>query len=432
MVWYPSHVELVEVGRKKLKLLIIGSGGREHALAWKLAKSHRVTKIYIAPGNGGTAKESKCENVLVQSPLNFAQEKNIDLTIVGPEAPLAEGIVDSFQAAGLRIWGPSKAAAQIEASKAFAKSFMERHHIPTAASETFSDFDEALNYLKAQNKLPVIKASGLAAGKGVILPRNLIEAEAALRAIMLKKKFGTAGEEVIIEECLEGQEASVLAFCDGQSIKVMPPAQDHKRALDGDKGLNTGGMGAYTPAPLITTELLQEITERIIQPAVSGLKAEGTPYVGVLYAGIILARSGSKALEFNCRFGDPEAQVLLPLLQTDLLDIIESSISGTLNSLEVNWQQSSAATVVLASKGYPEVYEKGKAITGLEAEEAIIFHAGTSLQNEQVVTSGGRVLNVVGVADNLKDALKKAYQAIEGIYFEGMHYRKDIGAKGLS
>ncbi len=432
MVWCPNHVELVEVGRKKLKLLIIGSGGREHALVWKLAKSRQVTKIYIAPGNGGTARESKCENVLVQNPLNFAQEQNIDLTIVGPETPLAEGIVDSFQVAGLRIWGPSKAAAQIEASKAFAKSFMKRHHIPAASSKTFSDFYKALNYLKAQSKLPVIKASGLAAGKGVILPRNLIEAEAALKAIMLEKKFGTAGEKVIIEECLEGQEASVLAFCDGQSIKIMPPAQDHKRALDGDKGLNTGGMGAYAPAPLITTKLLQEITERIIQPAISGLKAEGTPYVGVLYAGIMLTRSGPKALEFNCRFGDPEAQVLLPLLQTDLLDIIESSISGTLDSLKVHWQQSSAATVVLASKGYPEAYEKGKAIAGLEVKEALIFHAGTSLQNEQVITSGGRVLNVVGVADNLKDALKKAYQAIEGIYFEGMHYRKDIGAKGLS
>ncbi len=414
-----------------MKLLIIGSGGREHALGWKLAKSPRVTKIYVAPGNGGTAKENKCENISVQNPLNFAKEQNIDLTIVGPEVPLAEGIVDNFQAAGLKIWGPSKAAAQIEASKSFSKSFMERHNIPAASSQTFTDFDESLNYLKTLSKLPVIKASGLAAGKGVILPDNLDEAETALKAIMLEKKFGTAGQEVIIEERLEGQEASVLAFCDGQNIKVMPPAQDHKRALDGDKGLNTGGMGAYAPAPLITTEFLQEITERIIQPAVNGLKTEGMPYVGILYAGIMLTENGPKTLEFNCRFGDPEAQVILPLLETDLLDIIKSSISGTLSNLEVNWLQGSAATVVLASGGYPRAYEKGKTITGLDTKEAFIFHAGTNLQDGQVVTSGGRVLNVVGIADNLKDALQKAYKAIENIHFEDMHYRKDIGQKAL-
>ena len=414
-----------------MKLLIIGSGGREHALSWKLAKSPKITKIYVAPGNGGTAKENKCENVSVQNPLNFAKEKNIDLTIVGPEVPLAEGIVDNFQAAGLKIWGPSKAAAQIEASKAFAKSFMERHNIPTATSRTFTDFGQSLKYLKTLNELPVIKASGLAAGKGVILPESLVEAEAALRAIMVEKKFGTAGKEVIIEERLTGQEASVLAFCDGQNIKIMPSAQDHKRALDGDKGLNTGGMGAYAPAPLITTELLQNITSDILQPTVNGLKAEGMPYVGILYAGIMLTESGPKTLEFNCRFGDPEAQVILPLLETDLLDIIESSISGTLASLDVQWQQNSAATVVLTSGGYPEAYEQGKPITGLDVKEALIFHAGTSLQNGQVITSGGRVLNVVGIADNLKEALQKAYQAIEGIHFEGMHYRKDIGAKGL-
>ena len=414
-----------------MKLLIIGSGGREHALGWKLAKSPRVTKIYVAPGNGGTAKENKCENISVQNPLNFAKEQNIDLTIVGPEVPLAEGIVDNFQAAGLKIWGPSKAAAQIEASKSFSKSFMERHNIPAASSQTFTDFDESLNYLNTLNKLPVIKASGLAAGKGVILPDNLDEAETALKAIMLEKKFGTAGQEVIIEERLEGQEASVLSFCDGQNIKVMPPAQDHKRALDGDKGLNTGGMGAYAPAPLITTEFLQEITERIIQPAVNGLKTEGMPYVGILYAGIMLTENGPKTLEFNCRFGDPEAQVILPLLETDLLDIIKSSISGTLSNLEVNWLQGSAATVVLASGGYPGAYEKGKTITGLDTKEAFIFHAGTNLQDGQVVTSGGRVLNVVGIADNLKDALQKAYKAIENIHFEDMHYRKDIGQKAL-
>ena len=414
-----------------MKLLIIGSGGREHALSWRLAKSPKVTKIYVAPGNGGTAKENKCENVSVQDPLDFAKQQNIDLTIVGPEVPLAEGIVDKFQAVGLKIWGPSKAAAQIEASKAFAKDFMERHNIPTAISKTFTDFNESLNYLKTLSKLPVIKASGLAAGKGVILPENLAEAEAALRAIMLEKKFGTAGKEVIIEERLEGQEASVLAFCDGQNIKIMPSAQDHKRALDGDKGLNTGGMGAYAPAPLITTELLQNITNDVLQPTVDGLKAEGMPYVGILYAGIMLTESGPKTLEFNCRFGDPEAQVILPLLETDLLDIIESSISGTLDSLDVAWQQNSAATVVLTSGGYPEAYEKGKPIIGLDVKEALIFHAGTSLQNGQVVTSGGRVLNVVGTADNLKDALQKAYQAIKGIHFEDMHYRKDIGAKGL-
>ena len=309
---------------------------------------------------------------------------------------------------------------------------MERHNIPTATSKTFTDFVESLNYLKAQTKLPVIKASGLAAGKGVILSENLAEAEAALRAIMLEKKFGIAGEEVIIEERLEGQEASVLAFSDGQTIKVMPPAQDHKRVFDGDKGLNTGGMGAYAPTPLITTELLQNVTNSILQPAINGLKAEGAPYVGILYAGIMLTESGPKNLEFNCRFGDPEAQVILPLLKTDLLDIIESSINGTLAGLDVQWQQSSTATVVLASGGYPEAYEKGKAINGLDVKDALIFHAGTSLQNGQVVTSGGRVLNVVGAADNLKGALQKAYQAIDNIHFDDMHYRTDIGQKAFN
>lgn len=411
-----------------MKLLIIGSGGREHALAWKLAKSSKVSEIYVTPGNGGTASENKCKNVAATNPLDFAQEKSIDLTIVGPEIPLANGIVDEFQAENLRIWGPSKAAAQIEASKAFAKEFMQKHNIPTAKSETFTNFDKALSYLKAQVNLPVIKASGLAAGKGVILPDSRISAETALREIMLEHKFADAGNEVVIEEHLLGKEASILAFCDGQTIKIMPPTQDHKRALDGDKGLNTGGMGAYAPAPLINTELLQNITENILKPTVKGLKAEGIPYVGVLYAGIMLTEEGPKTLEFNCRFGDPEAQVILPLLETDLIEIIEHSINGTLNKLNVSWQKGSAATVVLASGGYPENYQKGKIITGLDSTAGLIFHAGTSLHNGKTVTAGGRVLNVVGVAKSLPETLKEAYDTLKDISFENMHYRKDIGS----
>jgi phosphoribosylamine--glycine ligase len=359
----------------------------------------------------------------------------VDLTIVGPEAPLAAGIVDEFQAAGLKIWGPSRAAAQLEASKAFAKNFMQRHRIPTAKSETFRDFQAAAAYVEPQPaEAVVIKASGLAAGKGVILPGSTGEALQALYEIMVEKKFGPAGDEVVIEERLSGPEVSVLAFCDGQNFVLMPPAQDHKRVFDGDSGPNTGGMGAYAPAPVCPPHLLDQIGQTIIRPTLAGMQAEGCPYTGVLYAGLILAEQGPQVLEFNCRFGDPETQVILPLLETDLLAIIEHSLAGTLAGLDVTWKQGAAATVVLASGGYPGEYQTGYMIEGVvEASRrpgVDIFHAGTRLAGDgRLLTAGGRVLNVSAAGATLAEALARAYAGVRVIQFEGVHYRTDIGAK---
>ncbi|MEI2688394.1 MAG: phosphoribosylamine--glycine ligase [Anaerolineae bacterium] len=421
-------------------VLIIGRGGREHALAWKLAQSPAVQQVWVAPGNGGTALAGgKIANVDLQEHdfaglIAFARQNHATLTIVGPEAPLAAGIVDAFQAAGLRCFGPSRAAAQIEASKAFAKDFMARHGIPTARHATFSDFDAALAHLRQVDYLVVLKASGLAAGKGVILPASLIEAEAALRQIMVGREFGAAGDEVVIEERLTGPEASLLAFSDGHSIALMPAAQDHKRVFDGDQGPNTGGMGAYAPTPLMTPALLEQVRRTVLQPAIDGLAAEGMPYVGVLYAGIMLTTDGPKTLEFNCRFGDPETQVILPLLETDLADVIEACLAGQLAELAVRWRAGAAATVVAASEGYPGSYPLGREIGGLAGAEALprvaVFHAGTRLEADgRLLTDGGRVLAVTGVGDNLLAALAHAYGGIEHIYFQGMHYRRDIGAK---
>lgn len=419
-----------------MKLLIIGSGGREHALAWKLAQSDRVEQIWVAPGNGGTANQPKMTNCA--RPLaelrQFVREAGIDLTLVGPEAPLAGGIVDDFQAEGLKIWGPSRAAAQIEASKAFAKAFMQRHGIPTGGFAAFTEFEAARRYLQAQRQPVVIKASGLAAGKGVILPDSSEAAEAALRQIMLEKSFGAAGDEVLIEERLAGPEVSVLAFCDGHTAVPMPPAQDHKRVFDNDQGPNTGGMGAYAPAPLCPPALLDRITRTVLQPALDGLRAEGAPFVGILYAGLMLTAGGPKVLEFNCRFGDPEAQVILPLLAGDLLAIIEASLAGQLATLDIRWRDEAAATVVLASGGYPGPYETGQVIGGLAEVAALpgvtVFHAGTRLTNSgDIVTAGGRVLNVTGQGATLREALARAYQGVEQIRFDQMHYRTDIGAK---
>jgi phosphoribosylamine--glycine ligase len=415
-----------------MKILVIGSGGREHALAWKLQQSPRVEQVIVAPGNGGTGSLPEAFQSL--SPLELALAAQVDLTVVGPEAPLAEGLVDQFQARGLKIWGPSRAAAQIEASKAFAKRFMQRHDIPAAASATFTDFTEAADYLDRQPTPVVIKASGLAAGKGVIVPGSPQEARQALRDMLVSKKFGPAEAEVVIEERLSGPEVSVLAFCDGRNFCLMPPAQDHKRAFDHDAGPNTGGMGAYAPAPICSTSLLDQISRTILQPALDGLRAVGSPYVGVLYAGLMLTETGPKTLEFNCRFGDPETQVILPLLETDLATVIEHSLAGTLADLDVTWKAGAAATVVLASGGYPGDYQKGKPITGLvEAGQlagVTVFHAGTRLEGEgQLVTAGGRVLNVTGVGSTLAEALARAYAGVKRIEFEGMHYRTDIGAK---
>ena len=419
-----------------MKILIIGSGGREHALAWKISQSKRVTEVIVAPGNGGTQNNTAVNLANLPAARQLAIDSGVDLTLVGPEVPLAAGIVDKFQAHGLKIWGPSKAAAQLEASKAFSKDFMARHNIPTGGYAIFTNFDNARSHLLDQQAPVVIKASGLAAGKGVILPDTPAEAEATLRQIMLDKQFGEAGNEVLIEERLSGPEVSVFAFCDGKTATLMPTAQDHKRAYNNDEGPNTGGMGAYSPAPICPPDLLAEINETVIYPTLAGLRAEGSPYVGVLYAGIMLTETGPQVLEFNCRFGDPETQVLLPLLKTDLLDIVEHSVNGTLANVPVEWGSGSAATVVLASGGYPGSYDKGKPISGLDeaaAEEGVtVFHAGTTRINAgQIVTSGGRVLNITGVGSDLQQALGRAYKAIKHIHFDEMQYRTDIGWRAL-
>jgi phosphoribosylamine--glycine ligase len=424
------------------KVLLVGSGGREHALAWKLAQSPHLARLYVAPGNAGTGLLNQPPShpgaVVVNVSLAakdsadlvaFASEQKIDLVVVGPEEPLANGLADQFRAAGIKVFGPSKAAAQIEASKAFAKAFMARHGLPTARYAAFRDFHAAVAHLLKIDYPVVIKASGLAAGKGVILPSCADEAEAALRQIMLDREFGAAGDEVIIEEQLSGPEVSLLAFTDGLTVRPMPPAQDHKRLLDGDQGPNTGGMGAYAPAPICPPALVDELTRTILQPAVDGLRAEGTPFAGVLYAGLMLTSAGPRLLEFNCRFGDPETQVILPLLESDLLDIAEACAEGRLAETSVKWKASLAACVVLASEGYPGHYPTGREIHGLgaAADSATIFHAGTRLAEGKVLTAGGRVLCVTGWGTTICEALGKAYEAVRPVSFQGMQYRKDIG-----
>ncbi len=423
-------------------VLVVGRGGREHALAWKLAQSPRVQRVWCAPGNGGTALAGgKIANVDLQESdflglIDFVRRSGVALTIVGPEAPLAAGIVDAFQAAMLRCFGPSQAAAQIEASKAFAKDFMARHGIPTARYAAFADFDAALAHLRQVDYPVVLKASGLAAGKGVILPASLAEAEAALRQIMVDREFGSAGDHVVIEERLAGPEASVLAFSDGRTVALMPAAQDHKRVFDGDQGPNTGGMGAYAPAPLMTPALLDGVRRTVLQPTIDGLAAEGMPYVGVLYAGMMLTADGPKTLEFNCRLGDPETQVILPLLESDLVDMIEACLDGRLAGLEIRWRAGAAATVVAASEGYPGSYPKDREISGVAEAEMLpgvaVFHAGTRLgAGGRLLTDGGRVLAVTGAGDDLPAALGRAYAGIEPICFQGMHFRRDIGARAI-
>jgi phosphoribosylamine--glycine ligase len=417
-----------------MNVLIIGSGGREHALTWKVAQSPRLTKLYVAPGNAGTAAYNQSLAVTNHAEVvTFAQQHQIDFVIIGPEAPLADGLADSLRAVGFKVFGPSQAAAELESSKAFSKAFMARHNIPTARFEAFVDYEEAMEYLQGLDYSVVIKASGLAAGKGVILPQTTGEAEAALRAIMLDHEFGAAGDEVIIEECISGEEVSLLAFSDGFTVKAMPPAQDHKRLLDGDNGPNTGGMGAYAPAPICPPNLAEELTQTILQPVIDGMRAEGRPFVGVLYAGLMLTPNGPSVLEFNCRFGDPETQVIIPLLNSDLLEITEACADGRLADTPIEWKTGAAACVVIASEGYPAKYPTGRVINGLDAqlEDAVVFHAGTSTQEEQTVTSGGRVLAVTGWGESIADALSKAYAAVKQVEFEGMQYRKDIGWRAV-
>ncbi len=422
------------------KVLIVGSGGREHALAWKLAKSLRVRRVFVAPGNGGTAAgDDRIENVPIEPHqvddlINFARNNEVDLTVVGPEAPLVAGLVDEFEEAGLRCFGPVAAAARLEGSKSFSKNLMKRVGVPTAAYKVVTDYEEALDYVRSVSHSTVIKASGLAAGKGVIVPNSLAEAEQALHRIMVDREFGAAGDEVLIEERLIGQEATVLAFCDGTTLVPMPAAQDHKPLLDGDQGPNTGGMGAYAPTPLVDQALQRVVITDVMEPVIRALAMEGDPYVGVLYAGLMITTSGPKVLEFNCRFGDPEAQVILPLLETDLWDILNACIDGTLQTMDIRWRDAVAATVVAASAGYPGEYEKGIAISGIAEANSVpgvkVFHAGTRMDHE-LVTNGGRVLAVTGVQQNLPMALACAYHGIEHIGFAGMQYRSDIGTRSL-
>ncbi|HID49573.1 MAG TPA: phosphoribosylamine--glycine ligase [Chromatiales bacterium] len=417
-----------------MDVLIAGSGGREDALAWKLRQSAGVGRIYIAPGNGGTRRWG--ENVPIAAEdtaalLTFAQEKRVDLTVVGPEAPLAAGIVDAFQAARLPIFGPTQAAAQLEASKAFAKSFMREQGIPTAEFGVFNEYEAARDFLAgaAWPDGAVVKASGLAAGKGVIVCDDLAQADRAAYEMLRERPFGAAGDTIIIEERLIGPELSLLAFADGRTLAPMLPARDHKRFFDGDQGPNTGGMGAYAPPPDVDEALLDEIMRRVMQPALDGLAARGTPYVGVLYAGLMLTAGGLKALEFNCRFGDPETQVILPLLDGDLAQIMLACVRGELAAEMVRPYPGVCAAVVMAAPGYPGSYPKGLPISGLEdvPEDMLVFHAGTVRRDGRFLTNGGRVLAVSARGEDLATAAARAYEGVSRIHFEGAHYRKDIG-----
>ena len=418
-----------------MHVLIIGSGGREHTLAWKVAQSPRLTKLYIAPGNAGTVACGENISLDVNNHtmiVKFCKEKQIDLVIVGPEIPLAAGLADSLSEAGVRCFGPRQAAAQIEASKVFSKNFMARHRIPTARYTTFDKLTDAFAYLEKIDYPIVIKASGLAAGKGVILPETLDEAKATLGSILIDKTFGEAGSEVVIEERLIGQEVSLMAFTDGETILPMLAAQDHKRLLDDDRGPNTGGMGAYAPAPIFTADLMNEAVEKILKPAIRGLRLEGMPFVGVLYAGLMLTSNGLSVLEFNCRFGDPETQAVLPLLDTDLLDIAEACVDGTLKDVKIKWKDGAAVCVVLASKGYPEKVESGKPVKFETLPANVIcFHAGSKMDKNQILTAGGRVFGLTAWADDIESAVKQVYANIDKVSFEGMQYRKDIAKNGL-
>ena len=422
-----------------MRVLIVGSGGREHAIAWKVRQSRQLDRLWIAPGNAGTARLG--ENIPITAEggqgvaalTAFARELSVDLVLVGPEQPLADGLSDQLAEAGIAVFGPSRAAARLETSKSFAKDFMSRHNIPTARYRIFSEFAGALDYLKQVDHAVVIKASGLAGGKGVFLPDTAEEARRVLEAMLVGGEFGGAGHEVIIEERLEGEEVSVLAFCDGTHYQVMPPAQDHKRLLDGDLGPNTGGMGAYAPAPVCTPELLDEISRTVLAPTLAGLAGEEFPYKGVLYAGLILTQDGPKVLEFNCRFGDPETQVILPLLKSDLLEIALACTQGALGDLSIEWEHGAAACVVLASPGYPGKIEKGLPVEfkspGTGA--GMIFHGGTHYKDGKVLTSGGRVLGATGLGSDLLGAVQAAYQAVQQVSFAGMQYRRDIGWRGM-
>jgi len=426
-----------------MKLLVVGSGGREHTLVWKIKQSGLVKKIYAAPGNAGMAELAEVREIKaddISGLLNFAKQEEIDLTVVGPEAPLVAGIVDEFEEAGLKIFGPTKAAAQLEGSKVFAKEFMAKHNIPTAKFKIFDKVQEAKEYLQTFNIAPiVVKADGLAAGKGVIVAKTVQEAVEAVELIMVKKAFGSAGDRIIIEECLEGEEISILAISDGENFVILESSQDHKRIFDNDQGPNTGGMGAYSPAPLINEEMLKEIKDNILKRTITGMLVDDNRFKGVLYCGLMITKDGPKVLEFNVRFGDPETQVILPRLKTDLVEIMQKAIEGDLGEVGLSWDERNCVCVVLASGGYPGQYEKGKAISGLEdvksLRDVFVFHAGTKFKTQdekkEIVTSGGRILGVTALGKDITTSIDNTYEAVNKIKFENMHFRKDIGHRAL-
>lgn len=421
-----------------MRILVIGGGGREHALAWKLSMSRSVEKIYAIPGNPGMEAVAECvSGISIEDNAGlvaFAKGHRIDLTVVGPELPLTNGVVDAFESAGLKAFGPRKNAAEIEGSKAFSKALMKKYNIPTAKFEVFTEAEKARAYVKEQGAPIVVKADGLAAGKGVIVAATLKEALDAVDSIMCDHAFGAAGSRVVIEECLTGEEASLLAFTDGKTVVPMISSQDHKRALDGDKGPNTGGMGTYAPAPVITGEILSRVQQEILDPVIRAMRQEGREYKGCLYAGLMITAQGPKVIEFNARFGDPETQVVLPLLEGDLAEIMLSCVNGTLDANMVKWRQEAAVCVIMAAGGYPSSYKKGDPIGGLEqaqADGAWIFHAGTAKQGQEIVTNGGRVLGVTAAAPAICQAVEKAYAAVEKIHFAGQQYRKDIAHRAM-
>ena len=420
-----------------MKLMVIGGGGREHALAWKLAQSPRVQKVFVAPGNGGTAAENGVENVEIaklEDLVAFARKEKIYLTVVGPEAPLAAGAVDAFRDAGLRIFGPTRAAAQLESSKDFAKSFMARHGIPTAQHRTFDSADAAKAYVAQRGAPIVVKADGLAAGKGVVVASSVPEAHAAIDQMMTQKSLGAAGSRLVVEDFLEGEEASFIVMCDGNHVLALATSQDHKRLRDGDAGPNTGGMGAYSPAPVVTPKIHARVMREIILPTVQGMAQDGVPYAGFLYAGLMIDKAGTpRTLEFNCRLGDPETQPIILRLKSDLLELVDCALEGTLERAEAQWDRRAALGVVVAAAGYPDDPRKGDAIAGIPrpADDCRVFHAGTRLDGKKLVTSGGRVLCVTALGDSVKMARARAYEALEGIRFDGMQYRKDIGHRAL-
>lgn len=423
-----------------MNVLVVGSGGREHAIAWKLKQSKRVTKIYIAPGNAGCAEVGECVEIdtgNLNQLVRWAKNANIGYVIPGPEAALVDGIVDAFNEAGIKVFGPNKAAAELERSKVFSKNLMRHHGIPTADYAVFEQVEKAQDYINSRKEGPiVVKADGLAAGKGAIVCADKEEARAAVNRCMVEREFGEAGGRVVIEECLVGEELSILALTDGKTIAPLASSQDHKAIFDGDTGPNTGGMGAYSPAPLLTDELMDEIIETILVPTVHAMNTEGRRFRGVLYAGIMVTRSGPKVLEYNVRFGDPETQPILMRLDSDLLDLLEAVTDGKLADFEIRWKKEAAVCVVLAAGGYPGKYEKGKFISGLATlrgrNDIVVFHAGTTTTGGKVVTSGGRVLGVTALGKDIPEAIANAYKGVDELEFEGMQYRKDIGQKALA